>query len=200
MSGYKELEEKLLSELKVNLKSYRFNHTMGVAKCAKELANIYGEDQEKSYFAGLFHDYAKEFSYKKIVSYIVKYNIEVDKYEKNSNELIHGKIASAICENEYKIEDKDILNAIKYHTTGRKNMTKLEKIICLADYIEENRRFDGVEKIRTLSKKNLDLALYHAFNVTLANLISKNVIIHPNTVKSRNHLLKILKKDKKKES
>lgn len=193
MVNYKEMEKKLMNELKRNLTEKRLKHSIGVASCAVELATIYNEDVEKAHFAGLAHDIAKDFTREESKSIIEKYNIKLDEYEKLMPQLIHAKLGAVILEHEYGIDDEELLNSITYHTTGRKKMTKFEKIIHLADYIEKSRTFDGVEKIRILAKKNLDLALYQASNTTCIDLMSKNVIIHPNTIKSRNNLLKNLK-------
>lgn len=184
------LEKKLIIKLEKNLKPKRLKHSMSVASVAVELAERFGEDKEKAHFAGLFHDLAKDLSKEEFDSLIKKYNIKLDKYEKLLPHLIHGKVCVYILENEYGIKDREILNAILYHTTGRENMTKFEKIICLADYIEEGRNFDGVERIRVLAKKDLNLALYHALNTTCIYLMNSNQIIHPLTVKARNSLIK----------
>lgn len=184
--------ERLKGELQIHLDAKRYAHTLGVVKSAIELAKTFGADEKDAEFAAYFHDYAKRFTKNEIDFYVEKYDILLDKFEKISPNLAHGKIASYICKYEYNVENKQVLNAIKYHTTGRKGMKKLEKIICLADYIEENRNFDGVEKLRILAKKDLDLALYNALNGTIVEVTNKNVIIHKNTINARNYILQLL--------
>lgn len=184
--------ERLKKELAENLSEKRYAHVLGVESASVHLAEKYGADVKKACFAALFHDYAKCFSAEKTAAYISKYNIELNEYIKNSPNLNHGAVAAYICLNEYGIEDKDILNAVRYHTTGRENMSLLEKIICLADYIEPGRKFDGVEKLRELAEKDLDFALYTSFNGTLINLIETDKQIAPDTFSARDFLLKTL--------
>lgn len=194
MLDYKKMEERLLSELKKNLKPKRFKHSIQVAIAASDLAKCYEVEQDKAHFAGLFHDYAKGFSKEDTLKFANKYDIYLDEYEMNSTQLSHGKIAAFICRKMYEVYDEDIINSIEYHTTGRNNMSTLEKIICLADYIEKGRDFDGVGEIRVLAYKDLDRALYRALNGTLAHLVSENVSIHPDTLMARNYLLEIIRK------
>ncbi|CDI50238.1 metal dependent phosphohydrolase [Clostridium tetani 12124569] len=88
------------------------------------------------------------------------------------------------------IKDQDILNAIRYHTTGRENMTMLEKIIYLSDYIEPGRKYPGVEKVRELAFQDIDKALINSFNITIKYVIEKDQVLHLDTIKGRNFLLK----------
>lgn len=190
-------KEALKQKLKKNLNKKRYEHTLRVADAAIYLAKKYGEDEEKAEIAALFHDYAKCFSDNENENYIQKYEIDLDKYEKVSKQLIHGIIAAHICENEYGIEDIDILRAVRYHTTGRYGMGNLEKIVSLADYIEAGRDFDGVNKIRVESEKSLDCGLYTALSLTIKNLLEKNEIIHQNSLDARNYLLEIINESNK---
>ncbi|WXR61944.1 bis(5'-nucleosyl)-tetraphosphatase (symmetrical) YqeK [Peptostreptococcaceae bacterium AGR-M142] len=180
--------------LKKNLKDSRYKHTIGVEKSAVKLAEIYEESIDKVILSSLFHDFAKYMTDEELHSYVEKYNIALDEIEKLDYSIIHGKVAKFIAENEYNIKDLDVLNSIEYHTTGRKNMTKLEKIIYLADYIEENRNYDGVDNLRKLAYEiDLNQALLESFNNSINFLLKKSVLIHKNTIEARNQILKELK-------
>lgn len=183
------LEERIKEDLKKILDEKRYRHTLGVVKSAQELCELYGEDRQKATLAALLHDVAKQLKKDEVQQKIEKYGIELDEVEKETNQLKHAKIGRYIAEFEYGIKDEDILNAIDYHTTGRANMSKLEMIICLADYIDDTRTFDTVDEIRRLSKLNLEYALYYAINGTLINLAQDNKQIHKNTIECRNFLL-----------
>lgn len=180
--------------LKRNLKDSRYNHTIGVEKSAIKLAEIYEESIDKVIISSLFHDFAKYMTDEELHYYVEEYNIELDEIEKLDYSIIHGKVAKFIAKYEYNIDDVDVLNSIEYHTTGRKNMTKLEKIIYLADYIEENRNYDGVDNLRRLAYEvGLNEALLESFDNSINFLLKKSVLIHKNTVEARNQILKELK-------
>ena len=121
---------------------------------------------------------------------IKKFNIELDPLEENNLALSHSVIGSYVAKEVFEIEDEEILNAVKYHTTGRENMTLLEKIIYMADLIEEGRYFPKVEELRELTYSGkLEEALILSFNNTIKFVIDNNQLIHPRTVKARNYIL-----------
>ncbi|BCE15522.1 hypothetical protein RSC3_02878 [Bacillus paralicheniformis] len=105
------------------------------------------------------------------------------------HELWHAPAGAALVKTEVGITDEDILSAIRFHTSGRPNMTLLEKVIYVADYIEPGRRFPGVEEVRTLAEEDLDLALIQALKNTMTFLISKNQAVYPETVATYNALV-----------
>jgi hypothetical protein len=107
-------------------------------------------------------------------------------------ELMHGPAAVHICKRDFGIQDTDILNAVRYHTTGKENMSILEKVIYLSDFIEPTRDFAGVDTLRELAGQNLDRALLKAFDLSIEYIISKNGLIHTDTVLSRNYILQSL--------
>jgi nicotinate-nucleotide adenylyltransferase len=158
----------------------RFLHTKGVADEARRLAEIYDADPASAYLAGLLHDCAKDLGKTRSFELCKKYGVELDQVLSSQPDLIHSFLGSAIARYEYGIEDEDILNAIKYHTTGRENMSTLEKIIYLADFFEPSRKpFDGIEKMRALAYSNLDAAMDFALNHTIDYNTKKNRLIHP---------------------
>lgn len=169
----------------------RLSHSKNVAKCAEKLCEIYGCDKEKAYLAGMIHDCAKYLSDKEIEDYVNKYEIYLDPIEDGNRSLSHSVIGAYICEYEFEVEDEDTINAIKYHTTGREDMSLLEKIIYIADLIEEGRKFPVVDTLRELAYGGkLDEALLTSFNNTLMFVINKKEEIHPRTVMARNYLIK----------
>lgn len=181
--------DKIKDELIKNIGLERYNHTFGVIKTAEELSLKYNCDVQKAKIAALLHDCAKF----KDKSYLLKraneFDIIQDNIESLNIELIHGPLGSKLAEAEYGINDIEILDAIKYHTTGRAEMTLLDKIIYISDYIEPSRSFPGVEEVRKAAYINLDKALLMAMDNTILFLIKNKKIIHPETINARNYLL-----------
>lgn len=175
--------------LKKNLKKSRYEHSLGVCETAVKLAKIYGENEEKSYIAGLIHDCAKNMADEEIIKTIEDAGIKINILSLKMPQLLHGLAGSIIASNAMQVKDRDILDSITYHTTGRENMSLLEKIIYLADFIEPSRDFKGVEELRELSYKNLDKALLCAFNNSIKFVIEKHEILHLDTVKARNYMI-----------
>lgn len=184
--NYKEMKE----ILKVMLPERRLKHSLNVAECAVKLSEIYKCDKDKAKIAGLIHDCAKYFSDEQIEDCIKKFNIELDPLEENNIALSHSVIGAYVAREVFNIEDEEIISAIKYHTTGRENMSLLEKIIYMADLIEEGRNFPRVDELRKLAYGGkLDEALILSFNNTIKFVIDNNQLIHPRTVKARNYIM-----------
>ena len=184
MADIEEVKEKL----KNRLTEKRYNHSLGASKSAKELAKIYGEDEEKAEFTGLIHDIAKEIPKESMLEYAKKYNVEIDEIEKVQIGLLHAKLGAIIAREEFGADEK-IQNAIKYHTTGNKEMDTFAKIIYLADKIEENRNYDGIDELRKLAKSDLDKAMLFVLDFNIQKAVNKVTLIHPDTVELRNMLL-----------
>ena len=179
--------EKILKEM---LPERRLRHSLNVAKCAVKLSEIYKCDKEKAEIAGLVHDCAKFFTDEQVEDCVKKFNIELDPLEVNNIALSHSIIGSYVAKEMFNIDDEEIINAIKYHTTGRENMSLLEKIIYISDLIEEGRNFPGVEELRNLTfSGKLEEALILSFNNTIKFVIDNNQLIHPRTVSARNYIL-----------
>lgn len=180
---------KIKEVLKKNVSEKRYLHIINVAETAKKLALHYNEDINKAEIAALLHDIAKNFKKEKMLKLI---NRKIPKIY-SSKALLHGIAGSIYSRNIFKIEDKDILNAIEYHTYGREKMSVLEKIIYISDTIEPDRNYNGIEKIREAAYENLDLAIYYELNHKIKYLIDNEMIIHINTVNLRNEIIKKLK-------
>jgi putative HD superfamily hydrolase of NAD metabolism len=183
-------EEAIKEYLKHNISEKRLIHTLGVAESAVELAVLYGENVEKARYAALVHDCAKNIKDDKLIQIARAHNYKIDSICKKNAQLLHGLIGAIIAYEKMEIKDKEIFNAVRYHTTGKKNMSKLEKIIYLADYIEPSRDFSGVNNLRELAKINLDEAVLLALNNTIKFVISRGELLHIDTVHARNYLCK----------
>ena len=141
----------LYNEVQKRLSEKRFRHSEGVVKRAIEYAQVYNVDINTVKLVAIAHDIAKELTTEEVNFYIQKYNIVLDDIEKINKDLIHAKVGAYICKNIYDFSD-DMVNAIKYHTTGKKNMSILEKIIYLADATEENRKYCSSNYVEIIKK------------------------------------------------
>lgn len=158
----------------------RYKHTQGVAQEALQLAKRYDIDSDKAYLAGLLHDCAKCLTDEEKLELCDKYGLILDDILKSQPDLTHSFLGAKIAEKEYGINDNEILDAIAYHTTGRPNMSMLEKIIFIADYIEPNRDyFQGLDKVRELAYKDINKAVICSLENTINYNKHKKRIIHP---------------------
>lgn len=177
--------KKIKSKLKRNLDSSRYKHTKNVAEVARCLAMRYGLELDVAYVAGLLHDCAKCFSDTKKFSLCKSYGIELSKEEHANPALIHAKLGAAVAKKEYNINDTDILNSICYHTTGRENMSILEKIIYISDYIEPGRQeLPRIAEIRRAAFIDIDSAMAMVTEDSLNYLQKKGGVIDSNTRKA----------------
>ncbi|MBZ9690371.1 HD domain-containing protein [Clostridium botulinum] len=181
--------EEMKLYLKDNLKQNRYNHTLGVVETAKKLAEINRISIEKAEIAALAHDVAKNLSLEKMQSIIDKNNLELTNTEKENSNLWHSIIAPIEARNKLEIDNEEILDAIRWHTTGKENMSILTKIIYIADMIEPGRDFPGVEKIRQTTFENLDDGVLLGLTESMKDLLNRNLIIDLNTIKARNYFL-----------
>ncbi len=186
MWSEKDIEEYLMK----NSQEKRFVHILGVVDTSEKLAEFYGEDIQKARLAAYLHDLAKSMESKDLISLIEANGYELSQEDKDMPELLHGLAGGILGEKIMEIKDEEVFNAARYHTTGRVGMNLLEKIVFLADYIEPNRSFPGVEEIRELAYKDIDEALLRAFDNTIVHVIKKGRPLHSRTIRSRNYLLK----------
>ncbi len=173
---------KIREQMKETLDNKRYEHTLGVAYTACCLAMRYDCDIQDAMIAGLLHDCAKCLSDKKKLSICDKFNISVTHTEENNPSLLHAKVGAHFASTKYDVEKEDILNAIRFHTTGRPAMTLLEKIIYIADYIEPNRKqAPNLDIIRNLAFQDIDKALVKILSDTLDYLKECNEQMDPLT-------------------
>ncbi|MDQ0231566.1 bis(5'-nucleosyl)-tetraphosphatase (symmetrical) YqeK [Metabacillus malikii] len=180
--------EAALEIVKKQLTEHRYTHTIGVMETAIRLAELFGANQKKAETAAIFHDYAKFRPKEEMKKIIIEQKLPSILLKHNS-ELWHAPVGAYLVEKEVGIRDKDVLNAIKYHTSGRPNMTLLEKIIYVADYIEPNRHFPGVEEVRQLAENDLEQALLKSMQNTIMFLLKKNQAIFPETIETYNWII-----------
>ena len=176
------------------LEPKRYEHTLSVAYTAANLAAVHDVDIEKALIAGMLHDCAKCLSYKKQMSLCIKNHIVLSETEaQEDSPLLHAKAGGALAKQEYGITDEDILNAIYYHTTGRPQMSPLEQVIYIADYIEPGRKrmkrttvieeqyMQNLAAARKMAYQDLNEALCRILQDTLTHLTQKGGRIDPMT-------------------
>lgn len=167
--------EEITTQVKKKVSEKRFIHTLGVSYTAAALAMCYGADMEDARAAGLLHDYAKAFSDEKLLEKCIKHHLPVSSSEKKSPYLLHGKVAAYYAQKKFGIKNQQVLDAITYHTTGREDMSLLEKIIFVADFIEPNRKpLKNLPVIRKAAFENIDQSVYMILSDTLSYLGQKN--------------------------
>lgn len=176
----------LYNEVKQTLSEKRFKHSEGVVKRATEYAQIYNLDIETVKLVAIAHDIAKEFSEEENQKYIEEYNIELDDIEVLNKNLLHSKIGGYICKNKFGFSE-DMVNAVMYHTTGRENMSMLEKVIYLADATEENRNYIDIDYYVETVKENINKAMFEVSKWVINLLLERNSVIHLNTIKCYNY-------------
>lgn len=185
---FKSKYENLCLDVEKRLSKKRAKHCFNVADEAVKLAVKYGEDADKAYVAGLLHDIMKEYEKDKMLDYIKSGEYEIEEVEQSSPSLWHA-IASAIYARSIGIDDIDILNAIRYHTVARENMTLLEKIVYLADMVSADRDYDDVDIMRKLTYENLDDAMLYALSYTFKKQSERKACIPLTTVKAYNYFI-----------
>lgn len=184
--------EELIAAVKEQMPERRWLHTLGVMETSVILAKRFGGDPVKADLAAILHDYCKYWPVQEQAKIIRDHGLPQDLlgYDK---ELWHSHAGAVIAETKFGIQDEEILDAIRYHTSGREQMTLLDKIVCLADYMEPGREFPGVESIRQLAESSLEKALVAGFDSTIRFLIEKGKRIYPLTILTRNDLLEQIK-------
>ena len=175
--------EDLRITMRMKLSKERYEHTLGVAYTAACLAGLYGVDSRKALRAGLLHDCAKCFDSESILYLCQKNGIAISEVERrNPTALLHAKVGAIYAADEYGEKDEEVLAAIEYHTTGRADMSMLEKIIFVADYIEPGRdKAPNLYEIRKLAFCDIDKALIKILQDTLEYLSCNNKEIDPAT-------------------
>lgn len=162
---YQEEPPLSMQEIKKNLKKllsdHRYEHTLGVAETAREMAEAFDSDPDQAYLAGLLHDCAKHYTGEELLHLSRMAGLPVTEAEEKSPFLLHAKLGAYYARERYRVKDEDILNAIRYHTTGRPGMSLLEKIIYAADYVEPGRdEAPHLKQLRRLSRKDIDETVY----------------------------------------
>ncbi|WP_418750111.1 bis(5'-nucleosyl)-tetraphosphatase (symmetrical) YqeK [Frisingicoccus sp.] len=186
--------EDIQEKLRKKLKGSRYVHTLGVEYTSVCLAMKYGENLETAELSGLLHDCAKELPEKKLIQICRDHGERISKMEYQNPFLLHGKAGACLARDKFGIDDANILNAIRYHTTGRPGMTLVEKIVFVADYIEPNRKkADNLTELRRMAFENLDETVLRILEQTLDYLIRTGKEIDRHTVVTRDYYKKLLR-------
>lgn len=184
----------ILEKVRSAMSEKRFTHVLGVEESAMDLARRYGADETKASLAALLHDYAKERPDEDFLSLIDDCDLDLD-LKKWGNNIWHGVVGSFIISQDFNLQDDEILRAIERHTVGAAEMSLLDKVLYVADYIEPGRNFPGVDEARRLSQIELDKAVAFETARTVAHLASKAQPIFPQTIETYNAFCKYLKED-----
>ena len=202
-----EKEEQLFSKkydeyiklLKSTLSKKRFIHSINVASMCLALAKKHGADAEKAYLAGLLHDIKKEEMPNAMKSQAILSKMDVSDEELYTPALWHGPAAAYHISKNLGIKDAEILNAVRYHTAGRADMSDIEKIVYLGDLTSADRSYKDVEKYREMSFENLDNAMFFALKYSIGETLEKGGFIPPCTITGYNFYAKIyrIKKDER---
>jgi len=194
---YKNIETKVYKKLELSehhnwLK--RFNHSISVANKACYLSLLHYNDEvlaEKAYLSGLIHDYCKYVKADEYIKVIEENNLDM-KYDERVRSIYHGILAPYFIKNELKIDDCEILNAIECHVTGKENMSPLEKILYVSDYVEDLREGETYEISRKISEESLDVCVAYNSKSILSYLLEKNYAIFATSIATYNYYIKYL--------
>ncbi len=177
-------KDQILDHLSKVLTEERFNHSLAVEKTAIELARNYGMDESKAGLAGLLHDVTKCMDNTALAK---EYGLK----NYDSMKTLHAYTGAIYIERNGFSRDSDVINAVKYHTTGREAMSMLEKIIYLADLIEPGRTYSALDKIRPVCYQDIDQAMLLALKATIKLVVKRNSPIDLNTVFAYNYYSRI---------
>ncbi|MFI3207280.1 MAG: bis(5'-nucleosyl)-tetraphosphatase (symmetrical) YqeK [Clostridia bacterium] len=185
-----------VNQIKKQLKSFqsdkRYEHSLNVAKAAIKLAEKYNCDKDKAELAGLLHDIMKEENGDNQLKIIAEGDVRLSDIELSMKKLWHQISSMVYARDVIGVEDEDVLNAIRYHTSGRGNMSLLEKIIFVADVISDDRNYNGVKEMRKIAYKNLDEAIAESIINVINDLTEEKKFIIPDCIDAYNDaILKI---------
>ena len=189
-----QMEEKLNN----TLSERRYKHSIGVMEAAVKMAEHFGADVEKARIAGLLHDCAKEIDKDEALKMCDELGILIDEEKRVQKGLLHADLGAELMKREYGIDDAEIYSAVKCHTMGKRDMSMLDKILYLADFIEVNRReFDGLSELRRICFEDLDEAMLFAINLSISFVLSKGKTLHKQTTDTKEYYEKIIENKKR---
>lgn len=193
--GFEGQHEQYVNLAKTMLDKERFAHSLCVADEAVSLAKLYNEDEEKAFLAGVLHDILKTTPLDEQLQWIEKSAIIFDSIQLASPPIWHGFAAAAFLAEQLKIEEEDILNAVRFHTTGRPGMSTLEKIIYVADMTSADRTYKDVNRVRKKASRSLDGALLYSLVYTIRSLAKKKLPVPVDTMMAYNELCVALQEE-----
>lgn len=175
--------------IRERLSDYRYNHSLCVAQSAKELAALYGADEQKAEAVGILHDVMKESDLSEQLDVIKKAGFTMTELEKSCSKFYHQISGAAYAKTVLGIEDNEILDAIRYHTTGRANMTLLEEVVYLADFISADRDYEDVDIMRKKVEDGKAQGMLYSTAYTLKTVLQRGSLLHPDTVEAYNWII-----------
>lgn len=175
--------------IRQRLSAKRFGHSMNVAKAAKKLAQRYGADPDKAFLAGVVHDIMKEAPPEEQLKIMESSGIMLTDVERGAPKLWHAVSGAAYLKNILGVTDSEIIGAVRYHTTGRANMSMLEKVVFVADFISDERDYDGVALLRAAAAESLEAAMLAGMVYTIQDLAQHQKPIHPDTLQAYNQIV-----------
>jgi len=178
--------------LKERLNENRYYHSLCVADEALRITQKYGGDKDKAYLAGLLHDITKNASKEEHLQIFNEFGIILSEIEQNAVKLWHAMSGAAYIEHILKIDDSELIDAVRYHTTAKSNMSHLAKILYLADFTSVDRDYPDVSVIRSLVDKSLDEAFIYALQYSICDLVENKKAVHIDTINAYNQAVKSL--------
>jgi predicted HD superfamily hydrolase involved in NAD metabolism len=182
-------EKNIILRLKSLLDPYRFKHSLRVREKVLHLSKFHRVNLKNAGLAGLLHDVSRFMDRKGLLKFATKIRMKIDPISRMEPKLLHAPLSAYIARTKFKIKDRQILKAISSHTLGRKNMTMLEKIIYVADHVEEGRSHAGVKRARQLAERDIDQAIVAISSSMIKYLLSNDLPVHPVTFEVRNYYL-----------
>lgn len=183
-NGYNLDETKRLIEGRLSKK--RYTHSVNVSEQCRILAEIYGANVQKCQYVGLLHDVCKEVSYSEMKKMVLDSNLGVSRSELASKPLWHAIAGAWFVEHTLNVSDKEVINAIRFHTVAHAGMSKVEEIVYMADLISEDRDYKDVKRMRKLAYTNLDEAMFEALKFSITDVISKCGLLPHYTIDAYN--------------
>lgn len=174
--------------LEKSLPHKRFQHSLYVYETALKLGKHYHGNLDKIGIAALLHDCGREVPTRDSFMYAVTHNIPMDFVEEHQPVLLHAKLGGYFARDKYGVTDPEILDAIMQHTTGASDMTQTAMIVYLADLLEPTREFKGIDELRDVARKDLELAMLKAMEHTMQYLLTYDLLVHPACLDGYNQL------------
>lgn len=181
--------EQIEDKLKKMMKKTRYQHACRVSLLAKKIAEYYHLPAQKAMISALIHDCAKDYSFEELKYLIDKYGIRLNKVEKSIPKIWHAYVGAEMAKEIFKIDDPEMLDAIRYHSTASSRLNLIGKVVYIADKIEPNRKLVKMRKLQEMVWKDIDLTMLELLNTELKYLISNRLIIHPDTLEARNKII-----------
>ncbi len=178
--------------LKENLSPKRYQHSLNVAAECRKIAEKYGDDSDKAYFAGLLHDVCKELPGAEQKKLVLKSGFTVCREELETRSLWHAIAGAYFVKTFFGVEDIDIINSIRFHTVGRAGMSKIEEIVYLADLVSADRTYKEVDKMRKFVYSDLNTAMLEALRFSIKDVIKKNGMLPVCTVEGYNFYTRLV--------